>query len=148
MTTPANNPNTLSGYGYAAPGYQVGIGGSYGQTFPFDLYVTPTSGSTITPLTSVLVINASGTISALTVQFPSQATEGQRLRLISNQAVTTLTLTAGTNAVTGATDTINAGVSSLTANTPVEYAYKLTQATNTSGQAQPSTNLYTWYRVQ
>lgn len=148
MANLQGNPNSLSGYGFAAPGYQVGIGPSYGQTIPFDLYVSPTSGSTVTPLTSVLVINAAGTISALTVQFPSNATEGQRLRIMSNQIVTTLTLTAGTNSVTAATDTINAGASALAVNTPIEYAYKLTQATNTSGNPQPSTNLYTWYRVQ
>jgi hypothetical protein len=138
----------LAGIGYASEAFQLGLGNSYSQATPFDLYVSPTSGSTVTPLTGLLVVNAAGTINALTVQFPSNATEGYRLRIISNQIVTTLTLTAGTNSVTGGTDTINAGASTLAVNTPIEYCYKLTQATSTTGQPTAATNLYTWYRIQ
>lgn len=138
----------LAGIGYAAEGYQLGLGTSYSQATPFDLYISPTSGSTVTPLTGLLVINAAGTIAALTVQFPSNATEGYRLRIMSNQIVTTLTLTAGTNSVTAATDTINAGASALAVNVPIEYCYRFQQATSTTGQPTSATNLYTWYRIQ
>lgn len=139
----AGNQNSLTGYGYAAPSYQVGLGPSYGQGVPADVYVSPASGSTITPLTSTLVVTNGSTISALTVQFPSQVGEGARLRIFCSAAVTTLTLTAGTN-ITGATDTIVGGVTALTANTPVEYVYKLAPATNA---AAGSANAYSWYRV-
>ena len=136
----------LAQIGYASEGYQLGVGPSYAQATPVDLYLSPATGTTVTPLTSTLVINAAGTISALTVQFPSNATEGYRLRIMSNQIVTTLTLTAGTNSLNGgASDTINAGAAALAVNTAIEYVYKVAPAANA---AAGTANLYTWYRIQ
>lgn len=137
---------TYSAASISPSGYQMGIGGSYSTASPYDLY-TGLGGlavGTVTPQTSTLVLNGGSTITSATVQFPSNAAEGQRLRIISNQTLTTLTLTAGTN-VLGATDTINGGVAALVANTAVEYAYKLAPATNAAGG---TANAYTWYRVQ
>jgi len=138
----------LAQVGYASPGYQVGLGNSYGQAQPFDLYVSPTSGSTITPLTSLLVVNAAGTIAALTVQFPSNAVNGQKLKIVSNQTITTLTTTAGTGS-NGVADTINNSFSgAFTVSTTFgsslaqqEWTYQLGAATN------GTTALNTWYRT-
>ena len=154
LVNPAS-PGTgqLAQIGYAAEGYQVGIGPSYGQATPADVYISPTTGTTITPLSSVLLINAAGTIAALTVQLPSNAVNGQRFQITSNQTITSLTLTAGTNA-TGATDTIVGGYSAAaftisatfgTSLASVEYVYQLSPGTN---QVPSAANLYTWYRVK
>lgn len=124
--------------------YQASLGGAAPKTEPYDLYVSAATGTTFTPQTSLLVITASGTLATATVQLPSNAIDGQRLRIICNKAVTALTMTAGTNA-TGASDTISDAATALVANTAVEYVYALYPADN---QASTAANLYTWYRVQ
>jgi len=136
----------LAQVGYASEGYQLGVGSSYAQSYPFDLYVSPTTGTTITPLTSTLVINATGTITALTVQFPSNATNGYRLKISSNQTISTLTTTAGTNSLNaGASDTIVNGYSgafTISGNlVSAEWIYQAGPATN------GTTAVYTWYRI-
>lgn len=143
--------STLTALNVAESGYQLGYGVNSSQAQPYDLYLaTNTTAATITPLTSLLVINASGTMTAVTVNLPANVGEGTRLKIFTNQIITTLTLTPATSSqnTNGIADTVSSAVTTIgTANTSVEYAYRLTQASSTVGMPVVSTNLYTWYRI-
>jgi hypothetical protein len=132
----------LAQVGYAAEGWQVGLGNSYGQAIPADVYTGVLTGTSITPLTSTLVVTTAGTISALTIVLPSGAVEGQRFRLFCNHIISTITWTGGTNAA-GTADVVTNMQSAGAANVAQEYVYRLGPANNTG-----TTNLYTWYQVQ
>lgn len=138
--------STLVATQIAAPAYQVGYGPSLAQAQAADIYTaTNTTAATISPVTSSLVINASGTMTAVTVNLPTNATQGQRLRIFANAAVTTLTLTPATaaNNNNGILDVIVGAVTALTANIAVEYVYSIAPPTSAAGG---SANVNTWYR--
>jgi hypothetical protein len=84
-------------------------------------------------------INPAGTLAALTVQFPLNPIEGQRLAIVSTQIVTALTLTAGTG------DTINGAATALAVNVGIEYAYTLAGVVNASGVV---VNARTWFKIR
>lgn len=66
-------------------------------------YATPTTGSTVSSTGEpYLIINPAGAILALTVNFPTSPADGQLFNLASTQAVTTVTLSAGSNTIDGA----------------------------------------------
>jgi hypothetical protein len=115
---------------------QVGYGPQDPIASPFDKAI-PLTGATVTPLSSLAVINPAGTLAALTVQFPLNPAEGQRLAIVSTAAVTALTLTAGTN------DTINGAASALAVNVGIEYAYTLSGIVNAAG-----VNARTWFKIR
>lgn len=83
--------------------------------------VSPAAGDTVALSGNIskLFIKASGTLATLTVTLPASTAlfDGQQFYLASDQAVTTLTLTAGSGT------TIATSTTSLTANTPVRYVY-------------------------
>lgn len=59
-------------------------------------YVVPTTGNTVVSNgAQTLICNPSGTLSALTIDFPSTAQTGQTFNLIITQAIGTLSLTGG-----------------------------------------------------
>ena len=91
---------------------------------------TPLTGGTVTATsnTRVVQLTPAGTLSTLTIVWPPLPVDGQVFRIFSTQAVTTLTNTLG------AGQSLNGTLSSLSANTAVEYVY------NASGT--------TWYRIQ
>lgn len=140
MTTLVANP-------VAANAILLGLGSGYGIAQVADIYTaTNTTSATITPLTSTLVIEASGTMTAVTVNLPVNAIQGQRIKIFTNQIITTLTLTAGSTTTNsnGIADTVIGGVTTIgTANTGVEYVYSIVAPTSAAGG---SANVYTWYR--
>jgi hypothetical protein len=115
---------------------QIGYGSGDAVATPMDLYV-PLTGFNITPQTDTLVINPAGTLATGTVNFPTGASDGQTLTIMSTQTQTALTLVAATG------DTIaGTAVTALTANTPVKWKYSLNGAIGTAG-----TNKKTWFRM-
>lgn len=143
--------NILAATPLQASGYQVGLGPNTSTSKPVDLYLAVnTTAATISPLTDTLVINASGTMTAVTVNLPANAAPGQRLSIFANQAVSTLTLTPATSTqnTNGIADVVSSALTALTQNVGVEYQYQLQQATSTTGTPTTATNLYTWYRVR
>jgi hypothetical protein len=100
--------------------------------------VVPLTGFsiTVTAPTNILQLTPAGTLATGTIVFPSNAVNGQTLRIMSTQIVTALTLTPGQNPVGGVmtNQTINSSASALAANTALEWQY---QASNN-----------TWYRIQ
>lgn len=59
-------------------------------------YEQPTTGSTITTVRGMTIIDPAGAILALTIALPSSPVDGQRIQYSFSQAVTTLTFTGGT----------------------------------------------------
>lgn len=67
-------------------------------------YAVPTTGQTVTAAsnTNRLLINPAGTLLALTVVFPSPASDNQLFQFTSTQILTGLTMTSGSDTVKGA----------------------------------------------
>jgi hypothetical protein len=137
--------NWQAGYGH---GDVVGV--------PFDFYAGATlvTGSTITMQTGVLVLNATGTLAALTVNLPLNPVDGADASITSTQVVTSLTVVANTgdvivNGVLGAVSTItptaNPGSGAITGLATVRYKYTLNGFQPASGAA---VNPRSWIRVQ
>jgi len=81
-------------------------------------YIVPVTGQTVTvSTTSRLILNPAGTLSALTIKFPS-AVDGQTLSIVSSGAVTTLTTSGATFRTTGP--------AAIVAYTPLRYIYSST----------------------
>jgi hypothetical protein len=87
--------------------------------------LVPTTGQTYTPSSNISVIQATpaGSLSAWTVKTPASPVDGQRLRIFSTAAVSTFALTAS------GTQTVDGGVTSLSANVGVEYIYSASNTT-------------------
>ena len=71
---------------------QLGYGVGDVWAGPFQL-VVPLTGASISPTSSLLVLNPAGTISTATILLPSNPVDGQRFRVVSSQIVSTLTIT-------------------------------------------------------
>jgi hypothetical protein len=81
-------------------------------------YFTPTTGSTITSTGArTMVLNPSGTIATLTVNFPSSPNNNQEFKISSTQTITSLTLSGGSGI------TVDGSVSTLSANSAVGWIY-------------------------
>ena len=80
-------------------------------------YATPTTGTTVTMTSSVLIIEPAGALLALTVQLPASPTNGQMARFTCTAAVTTLTLDGNGN-------TVVAAPASLAANGHAEFVFR------------------------
>jgi hypothetical protein len=119
---------------------QIGLGPNDPTVIPVDYIITGTGASAFnyTPLTSTLVIDATGTITSGTVTFPTNPVNGQRLRIVGKVAVTTLTCTAGPG------DAILSTAAALVANVGVEWVYTLAGAVNVSNVV---TNARSWIRL-
>jgi hypothetical protein len=113
---------------------QYGYGSNDATAIPFELYV-PLTAFSIAPQSSLLVLNPAGTLATGTVTLPTNPKDGQRLRIISTQTQTALTVTAGTG------DTVVPSVTALVANTPVELAYSL-NGTSTGVNAR------SWFKIE
>lgn len=137
---------TLVATNVSSPAWLVGYGAALATAQVADIYTaTNTTAATISPVTSTLVVNASGTMTAVTVNLPTNAVQGQRLKIFANQAITTLTLTPATaaNNNNGILDVVVGTVTSMTINTSVEFVYSITAPTSAAGGAA---NVNTWYR--
>lgn len=86
---------------------------------------TPVTGFSITLSTSnhLTTLTPAGTLATGTLIFPTPTVNNQRLRVVSTQTITALTLTP-----TGS-DTISNAVTSLTAGNAIEYIYNLATTT-------------------
>jgi hypothetical protein len=93
--------------------------GTYGKSAPL-------TGATLNFANqqSYLILNPAGGLSTLTVGLAANPPDGQRACIFSTQTVTTLTLQAQTTS-----QTINNGVTSLTANTGACYTYSSSNTT-------------------
>jgi hypothetical protein len=119
------------------PAYQNGVGGTYADAAPVEVYI-PLTGFTISPNASAVVINPAGTLATGTILLPLNPSDGQRFSITSTQTQTALTVTANTN------DSIVGGPSALVANTPVVLRYSL-YGTGFGSQVA-GTNPRTWFR--
>jgi hypothetical protein len=81
------------------------------QGYADDTYAQPLSGATVTCASGqdVTIIDPAGALLSLTVALPSGPVDGERACLSFTQAVTTLTLTAGTNTIKNAPASASAG---------------------------------------
>lgn len=69
------------------------------RAFALTQYVTPSTGNTVAVNAggnTTLLINPSGTLLALTVNFPSSPNDGDSVTLASSQIITTFTIGNGT----------------------------------------------------
>jgi hypothetical protein len=134
--------------------YQSGYGHGDVCGVPFDFYggATLVTGSTITMQTAQLVLNATGTLAALTVNLPLNPVDGACAEITTEQIVTSMTVVANTGdvivngvlaAVTGITPVASAGAGSATGT--IKYKYTLNGFQPASGAA---VNPRTWLRVQ
>jgi hypothetical protein len=134
--------------------YQTGYGHGDVVGVPFDFFggATLVTGSTITMQTAVLVLNATGTLAALTVNLPLNPVDGAVAEITSTAIVTSLTIAANTGdvivngilaAVTGLTPVASAGAGGATAT--LKYRYTLNGFQPASGAA---VNPRTWIRCQ
>lgn len=90
-------------------------GNSAVATYSYFDYSNVTTGFTAT-VNSTLLLDSVATLSTGTVYFPNTPTNGQVIKIASNNAVTTLTLTANTGTILGR-------ATSLSANSFVSYQY-------------------------
>jgi hypothetical protein len=87
-----------------------------------------TAGSCV----SVLQLTPAGTLSTLAIKTPLYPVDGQKMQIFSTQAVTTLTMSASQS------QTLNGGLTSLSANTGGAWIYSAGSANNNG----------TWDRIQ
>jgi hypothetical protein len=136
--------------------YQVGYGHGDVVGVPFDFYAGATlvTGSTITMQTGVLVLNATGTLAAITVNLPLNPVDGADASITSTQVITALTVNANTGdvivngvlgGITSLTPTANTGAGAISGLATVRYKYTLNGFQPASGAA---VNPRTWVRVQ
>lgn len=91
---------------------------------------TPTTGSTVAVIVPVpgavhvVVLSPAAALLTLAISLPTSPRDGQRLEIVTSQAVTTLSFTGGT---------LLGAVASLVAGSPVAYGYRASNST--------------WYRV-
>jgi hypothetical protein len=134
----------------------IGLGYGHGDVvgIPFDFYggATLVTGSTITMQTGQLVLNATGTLAALTVNLPLNPVDGCCAEITTTQIVTSMTVNANTgdvivngvlSAVTQITPTALATAGNASAT--IKYKYTLNGFQPASGAA---VNPRTWIRVQ
>jgi len=98
---------------------QIGYGVQDSIAVPFRVEVPLTGFSITLDNNSVLVLEPAGTLATGTVLLPASPLDGQRIRIISTQTQTALTITAATG------DTVVGTATALVALTPVEFSYKL-----------------------
>jgi len=118
------------------PAYQNGIGGTYADASPMELYI-PLTGFTIAPNASCVVLKPAGTLATGTITLPLNPSDGQRFSICSTQTQTALTVNANTG------DAVVGGPSALVANTPVVMRYSLLGTGFSSGVV--GTGSRTWY---
>lgn len=98
--------------------------------------ITPLTGDSdvIPDGVSAYIVNAAGTIAALTLAMPANPVDGQRVNISTTHTVTTLTLNAS------AGQTLLSPATTLTVATPAEYLY--------SSGATPNSPATTWVRTK
>ena len=86
---------------------------------------TPLAAGTVvaTSATQIVQLTPAGTLATLTIVWPAAPLDGQTFKIFSTQTVTTLTNTLG------AGQSLNSALTTLTANTPIEYFYQASTLT-------------------
>jgi hypothetical protein len=77
---------------------------------PVQQFAAPTTGQTVTVATgdTWLILTPAGTLAALTVNMPTNRTDGQSVRVTSSQTLTALTVSGNGTTIAGAPTTLTA----------------------------------------
>jgi len=100
---------------------ESGLGVQFGgSAFSIDIQeVSPNTAATTSMTSDKLLIYNGSTIATANIVLPSSPSDGQTAKIITKPAITESAITAGSK-------TVNAGVTSFSANTAIEYQYSST----------------------